>query len=123
MAFTQPYLILLKTLKHPGKSTAISTTALVLNLIFNAVFNFGLLNAPKLGVVGVAIATLISRITEFVICTVDLFRCRYIRIDLKVHHGLWKMFADLSLPIMVQGLVWGGGMSAMTALWDILVPI
>lgn len=116
MAFTQPYLALLKTLKHPGKSTIISTTALVLNLILNAVFIFGLLNAPKLGVVGVAIATLLSRITEFIICVVDLRRCRYIRLDWKLRHGLWKTFSGISLPMTVQGLVWGGGMSAMTAL-------
>ena len=116
MAFTQPYLVLLKTLKHPGKSTAISTTALVINLVFNAVFIFGLLGAPRLGVVGVALATLISRIAEFIICAVDLGRCRYIRIDLKLRHGLWKTFANISLPLTVQGLVWGGGMSAMTAL-------
>ena len=116
MAFTQPYLVLLKTLKHPGKSTAISTAALVINLIFNAVFIFGLLGAPKMGVAGVALATLLSRAAEFLFCAIDLSRCRYIRIDLRPGHGLWKTFAHISLPLTVQGLVWGGGMSAMTAL-------
>ena len=69
-----------------------------------------------MGVAGVALATLLSRAAEFLFCAIDLSRCRYIRIDLRPGHGLWKTFAHISLPLTVQGLVWGGGMSAMTAL-------
>ena len=65
MTFTQPYLVMLKAMRKPTKRMIISTTALVINLIFNAVFIFGLFGAPKLGVRGVAIATVKKDLERF----------------------------------------------------------
>lgn len=52
-------------------ATAANGSALVLNIILNAVFIFGLLGAPKLGIMGVALATSISRGIELLVCLID----------------------------------------------------
>lgn len=60
------YLAVLRSIGQVAISTALNALAFVLNIILNAVFIFGLFGAPKLGVVGVAIATSVSRVVELV---------------------------------------------------------
>ena len=43
-----------------------SLTANLINVIFNAIWIFGLLGAPKLGVLGVALATVIAKVTNLI---------------------------------------------------------
>ena len=116
MTFTQPYLVMLKAMRKPTKSMIISTTALVINLIFNAVFIFGLFGAPKLGVRGVAIATVISRAVEFVLCLVDYVRCKYVHFATRAGKKIWNDFFRISIPQTTEGLMWILAFSAMASI-------
>lgn len=116
MTFTQPYLVMLKAMHYPTKSMIISTSALVVNLVLNAVFIFGLMGAPKLGVRGVALATLISRAVEFLLCLGDFIRSRYVRFAGKTEKRIWKDFFRVSLPQTTEGLMWILAASAMTSI-------
>ena len=57
-------------MRESGKTTlpmVAGMTAMVINFVFNALLIFGLLGFPKLGVMGAAAATVISRFTELAI--------------------------------------------------------
>ena len=64
------YLAVLRSIGQVKISMSLNVLAFSLNIILNAVFIFGLFGAPKLGVEGVALATMISRIVELIGCFV-----------------------------------------------------
>lgn len=61
---SQCYLTIMKVSEHVKPGAIISSCAVILNIILNAVFIFGLLGAPKMQARGAALATTISRIIE-----------------------------------------------------------
>ncbi len=65
-AISQVYLTVLKTTGRAGTASCISSSAVALNIVCNAVLIFGLLGAPKLDIVGAAIATVIARAVELI---------------------------------------------------------
>ena len=110
MSFAECYLCLLRSVEKAKKSTVISTLTLIINVFLNAVFIFGLFGAPKMGVFGVAIATLIARCVELVICLVDFLRGTVLIPDLKLlfgHHAeLQKDFFKYAGPALANDLIW-----------------
>ena len=65
-AVSQVYLTTLKTTGRAGIASRISSFAVALNIVMNAILIFGLLSAPKLGIVGAAVATVLARATELI---------------------------------------------------------
>lgn len=111
MAITQPYLSAMKTVGQVKASTVINSTALVLNIILNAVFIFGLFGAPELGIAGVALATVISRVVELILCIVagERFKELKLRFGLLFLHSkvLFRDFIRYSLPAIGNDVAWG----------------
>lgn len=58
------YMSIMRVSEHASRSAWISSTAVVLNILLNAIFIFGLCGAPAMGIRGAALATLISRVIE-----------------------------------------------------------
>ncbi len=110
MSFAQCYLCTLRSVEQALKSTVISTITLLLNVFLNAVFIFGLFGVPKMGVIGVAIATVISRIVELIICLIDYIRGSIFKPDMKLlfgfHRELQKDFIKYAGPALVNDLSW-----------------
>lgn len=110
MSFSQVYESMLRSVERAHVSTIISTFALSLNIFLNAVFIFGLFGIPKLGIAGVALATLIARSIEFVLCLLDLLSGKVFKIDLKIlfgrHKLLFQDFLRYSLPALGNDIVW-----------------
>ena len=112
MGMTQPYLSALKSVDQVKVSTLISTTALGLNILLNAAFIFAWFpGIPPLGITGVALATLISRIIELVLCIIFGERFKKLRLRPRVlflhSRVLWKDFIRYSLPAIGNEFVWG----------------
>jgi putative MATE family efflux protein len=66
-SLTQAYA---SAMRESGRTTlpmAASMVAMLVNFVFNALLIFGLFGMPRLGVLGAAVATVISRFTEFFI--------------------------------------------------------
>lgn len=116
LCFIEPYLITLKTSKQSGKSMLISSFTLCLNFFLNAVFIFGIGGVPKLGIKGVALATLIARLAELAICFVDFRKSKMVRCSWSSERSLWKKFFEVSSPMALQGFAWGGAMAVMSAI-------
>ena len=111
MSISQVYLCTMRAIERVVFATAANTSALILNIILNAVFIFGLFGAPKLGIMGVALATSIARGIELAICLVDSLHFKTLRFRpaaIFEHHKL--LFADFmkySLPAFGNEVSWG----------------
>ena len=111
------------TLRECGQATppmAAGIIAVLINLILNYVLIFGHFGAPKLGVVGAAIATVVSRYVELAIVAVwtsshtdkspfirGAFRSTYVPKQL-VGRILAKGF-----PLMLNETMWAAGMATL----------
>lgn len=107
---TEVYLAVLRSIGRVVISTAMNVLAFSLNVGLNAVFIFGLCGAPRLGAMGVAIATSLSRVMELAACFgVSCFRTE-IKLDLRYlfyrHKTLFADFVRLSLPALGNDISW-----------------
>lgn len=107
---TEVYLAILRSIGRVTVSMILNVAAFSLNILLNAVFIFGLFGAPKLGAVGVAIATALSRVIELLGClAVSLFsqdiklKFSYMFLHNKL---LFQDFVRLSLPALLNDLAW-----------------
>lgn len=120
-AFSTGYLYLMRSIERVKIGTAVFATSLVVNVILNAVFIFGLLGAPAMGVRGAALATLTSRCVEFVMVLYYMWRVNRqvrlrLRFMLKWDRVLFGDFLTLSIPVVLNETLWGAGMSANAAI-------
>lgn len=108
-AISSVYMSILRCIDRVGTSTFLEAVALVCNVCLNAVFIFGLFGAPKLGVVGVAYATTISRLIQLIGCCIVS-----IKADVKLNLAtmldrnplLQKDFMTMALPAIANDVVW-----------------
>ncbi len=97
-----------------------SVTAVVVNLFFNYLLIFGKFGFPKLGVVGAAIATVISRYVEM---TIVVFWCTKHRKSHTYFSGLFRTmrvpkelvfkFFRTGMPILVNEGLWSVGIALL----------
>lgn len=92
----------------------------VLNTGMNYLLIFGKCGFPMLGVEGAAIATLLSRVAEFVVCLICALRSRVIPLDWKAlarpGGEMLRRFVKYSSPVLVNELFWGLGNSLLTVI-------
>ena len=101
-------------------STVVYLVSLIFNVVFNAIFIFGLGPAPKMGVAGAALATFLARVVEMIIVIIYCkfwkqtihVRLKYLIRRDKALMGDFKVYA---LPVILNELAWGVGMSAVAA--------
>ncbi|MCR5556629.1 MAG: MATE family efflux transporter [Butyrivibrio sp.] len=109
-AISAVYMSILRCIGRVGTSTVIETSALVINVCLNAVFIFGLLGVPKMGVVGVAIATSISRFVQLILCIYVSLSGASVKLTFstmfKRYRLLEKDFFTMALPAIANDLVW-----------------
>lgn len=105
------YLSILRSVGRVAVCTVLNTTAFTLNILLNAVFIFGLFGAPKLGVLGVAIATSTSRVIELIGCFLVSLKSKDVKMKLSYmfikNKLLFKDFVRLSLPALGNDVIWG----------------
>ncbi len=120
MSFSQVYLCALRSMERAPLSTLISTTTLLMNIVLNAVFIFGIGGAPKLGVMGVAIGTVTARIAELLLCLADAVRGKVFSIDLKIMFGRHKLlfqdFFKYAVPALINDCAWTVAFSLYSAI-------
>ena len=114
------FLTTMKVTDHVGPSACISTGAVVLNILLNSVFIFGLLGAPKMEARGAALATTLSRMIQLCLCVGVSMGKTYIRPALRrffePRRELARDFRRQCLPLLGGGLFWGVGFTSYTAI-------
>ncbi len=119
-SISEVYLSSLRSVERVGISTALNALALGLNVILNAVFIYGIFGAPKMGVAGVALATSISRAVQLLCCLFVSARSKNVKMRFSyifVHNKiLFKDFINLSMPAVLNDLVWGVAFSTYSVI-------
>ncbi|MDD2956263.1 MAG: MATE family efflux transporter [Oscillospiraceae bacterium] len=119
-SFTGIYLIGLRSTANVRVSMCIYGAAFVLNVFLNWVFIFGNLGAPRMECRGAALATLISRIFEFLLVAAYM-RFAENRICLRFPDLFrktsmyWRALVRYSLPVLFSELNWGVGIAVQAA--------
>ena len=120
-AVSAVYMSILRCIGKVTTSTVLEAIALICNVGLNAVFIFGLFGAPKLGVIGVAIATTISRFIQLMGCVVvSVFMKPGVSLTFKTmfqrHKLLEKDFITMAMPAIGNDLAWSLAFSAYSAI-------
>lgn len=108
---SQIYLILLKNTGHAALSSKISSSAVIINIVLNAILIFGLFGMPRLGIVGAAYATVTARLVELVWAYFAVRHAHHVAIHwsgiLHTSKVLTKDFWYYTTPALGAALVWG----------------
>ena len=117
---SQCYLAVMKFTDHVTPVAWISSSAVIANIILNAVFIFGLFGLPRMNARGAALATTLSRVIELGLCIAISAREGYVRPAwdrfLKGQKPLQKDFTSQCLPLLGASLFWGVGFTSYTAI-------
>jgi putative MATE family efflux protein len=120
-AITMIYLNIMRSVERVVISTIVYLISLIVNVILNAIFIFGMFGLAPMGIRGAALATLIARICEFIIVWFyATFQNKVICFHWEdLFHWdrlLLKDFLKYSIPVMLNELVWGTGTSVNAAI-------
>lgn len=111
MSISQVYLCIMRSIERVTFAMMTFGSALVLNIILNAIFIFGLFGMPKMGIIGVALATVIARAIETTVCMIDAVRFETVRFRVsyifKQHTVLFRDYLKYALPAFGNEVVWG----------------
>lgn len=111
---SQCYLCILKTTGQAKASSVITSSALALDTVLNAVFILGL----SMGARGAALTTVISNAVGLILVLLYAQRSKIVPKELtRVIPALEKDFWHYSLPILVNSMVWGIG----TTLYSVII--
>ena len=123
---SQCYLAIMKVSDHVPRTAWISSVTVVINIILNSVFIFGLFGVPAYGAEGAAIATLIARIIELLWCIGSSYQKSFIRLELRDLFSFDRLLAKdywrCILPLIGAYLFWGVGFTSYTAIIGQLGP-
>ena len=121
MGITQVYLFIMRSVERVVVATVVYLVSLICNVILNAIFIFGLLGCPAMGIQGAALGTLAARFVELILVfgyarlfNKDIkFRFRYL---MRTDRLLVRDFLRYALPVVMNEVMWGLGTAANTAI-------
>lgn len=120
MGFSQIYLCIMKNSGRTTKSTIYGSFALILNILLNAVFIFGLFGFPQMGIAGAALATTISRAVELLLTIFENLKTGVVRVRLKYFRSdrvrLKRDYYHYTMPVLANELVWGCGFTMFSVI-------
>lgn len=120
MGFAQIFVSALRSVGKVVFPSVIYVVSLLVNVLLNATFIFGLFGLPKLGAIGVALGTVSARVVEAVMCIVYSAVSRDVKIKLenlfRSSGVLFKDFIKISAPAVINDLVWGVAAATFTAI-------
>lgn len=113
------YIGMQRSTENPAMGMIVFGISMLTNTGLNYILIFGKFGAPALGITGAAIATLTSRVLEFVIVAVYAPRYRRVplmlRLLLRPGGAMARSFLKYATPVLVNEVLWGLGVSVMTA--------
>ncbi len=120
MGVSQVYLCIMKNSGRTLRSTIYGSAAVLLNLILNGILIFGAFGAPKMGIQGAALATLISRMIVLMLVLrenggkgVVRIRWEYVRKPMEM---LKRDYYHYTIPVLANILAWGCGFTMFSVI-------
>lgn len=114
-SITSVYVAAHRSMENPRLGLVIFSISMCTNTFLNWVLIFGFLGAPALGILGAALATLASRIIEFLVMAVYALTNRRFRLRfsllLRPGSALMSSFLQYSSPVVFNETMWGLGTS------------
>lgn len=119
--FSNATICMLRAVGTVKISLVVYSTSLIVNVVLNYILIFGKFGAPKMGVVGAALATAIARIIEFIIVIVYMaFYESKIRLQLRellrFDGTFLKDFLQNASPVVFNEFIWAMGNSVIAAI-------
>lgn len=112
-AVTQVYLCVLKNSGRAAKVSLISSVCLLLDVVLNALFIFGLFGLPRMGILGASVSTVATRAIEMVWAIAESTHADRVKLRAKnlLHDDrtLRRDFWKYALPVLGNEIVWGVG--------------
>ena len=109
-----------RSVERPGFGLLVFGFSTVLNTGLNYLLIFGHGGFPALGVRGAAVATLLARMSEFLICVVCAVRSKNIPLDLgcflRPGTEMVGRFLKYASPVVLNETAWGLGNSLLTVI-------
>ena len=119
-AISSVYVGMQRSTENPGFGMLVFGTSMLLNTFLNYCLIFGHLGLPALGITGAAIATLASRVAEFVIVVVYALVNRRIPITpgalFRPGSAIVRSAVKYSTPVIVNETLWGLGTTVLTSI-------
>lgn len=119
-AISSVYVSMQRSTENPMFGMVVFTISMLLNTFLNFMLIFGKFGAPALGVLGAAIATLASRIVEFLIVLVYALHNRRVPLNfpLLLRPGLSaaRTYVKYATPVLANEFLWGLGTTVMTSI-------
>ena len=112
-AIAQGFITIMKNCNAVNISTLINSVMVVLNIILNAVFIFGLFGCQAMGIRGAAFATVLATAVQviwsvsYVLLRIKSVKFSWSRCEREMSGHFWKK----TLPLLINNLAWGVGFS------------
>jgi putative MATE family efflux protein len=118
--FSQCFLGMMRVTDHADRCALISSGAVIINIILNAIFIFGFLGLPAMGANGAALATLLARIIELIWAIISSYQKDFIHPSLgdllSRDRLLAKDYIKCGMPLAGAAMFWGVGFTSYTAI-------
>ena len=125
-AMSQCYGGTLREAGRPSVPMIAGVISVTVNLTFNYILIFGKFGAPRLGVVGAAIATVISRFAELLFLIIYTFvkseKCRFILDGFKSPFVPWWLIKEIfkkGMPLMLNETMWSMGIALINQCYSL----
>lgn len=111
----------LQSVETAAIGTIMSVSTICINICLNYCLIYGHFGFPEFGIVGAAIATLVSRTVELIIILVYVL-CIDKKLKMKLYELLrfdftyLRDYSKVSIPIVLSGMLWGVAQAAQTAI-------
>lgn len=114
IAITNVYVAMMRSVGRVKAPVAISSMAIVINIVLNYILIFGKLGMPAMGVAGAAAATLIARIAESGVMLLVVYLTRTplaCRLGEMFGFGraFFRQFVSTCTPVIANEFMWGLG--------------
>lgn len=110
-AVAQVYMTIMKNCNAVNMSTTISSITVIINILLNAVFIFGLFGISAMGIQGAAWATVIATAVQMIWSIIyTTIKMKHLKICFSDRsQSLEKRFWNKTVPVLFNELIWGCG--------------
>ena len=109
-----------RSVENPTFGMKVFGTSTLVNTFLNYLLIYGKCGLPAMGIEGAALATLLARVVEFIICLVAALRSKTIPLNipclLRPGAAMVRRFVRYASPVIVNEILWGAGNSMMTVI-------